>query len=414
MALRRLCNRGARAVFLDRHGLARPPGGATTSPALLGLIHDLGFVQLDSINTVARAHDLILFSRRPQYRPTHLKRLYERDGGLFEHWTHDAAVIPRAFYPWWDLRRRRDAEKLRHQWRNWRRDGFEDQLTAVLRQVERDGPVTSSEVGRKEMRGSGGWWDWHPSKTALEYLWRSGALAVVGREGFKKRYDLTERVIETHLSDPAKAPDTAQTIEWCCAGALDRLGFATPAEITAFWGHLTLPEVKAWCDKRRANGDITEVEIETSDGRLHRSLSWAELPDITAAAPVVAPSKRLRVLSPFDPALRDRKRAAMLFGFDYRIEIFTPEAKRKYGYYVFPILEGDRIVARIDMKARRGDDTLHVQALWPEVSIKWGQQRQRALEAELARLTRLAGVQSVSFANGWLRGGGKPIGTNPA
>ncbi len=198
----RLTNRDARRIFLDRHALCEVPAGEAHGPALLELIERLGFVQLDSINTVARAHDLILFARRPRYRPKALKSLYEKDRALFEHWTHDAAVIPMGYYPWWHLRRRRDAEKLKKQWRNWRRDGFESQFQTVLDQIREQGPLCASDVGAGEKRGSGGWWDWHPSKTALEYLWRSGALCVVGRDGFRKRYDLTERVIEDTLHQP--------------------------------------------------------------------------------------------------------------------------------------------------------------------------------------------------------------------
>ena len=111
---------------------------------------------------------------------------------------------------------------------------------------------------------------------------------------------------------------------------------------------------------------------------------------------------RLRVLSPFDPVLRDRKRAQRLFGFDYRIEIFVPEARRKYGYYVFPILEGDRIVARVDMKAHRDQDVLCVRAVWPEEGVRWSKTRAQAFEAELWRITRLAGVSDVTFAPDWL------------
>jgi uncharacterized protein YcaQ len=124
-----------------------------------------------------------------------------------------------------------------------------------------------------------------------------------------------------------------------------------------------------------------------------------------AAALPPAPG-RLRALSPFDPALRDRARALRLFGFDYRIEVFVPAPKRKYGYYVFPLLEGERIVGRIDMKADRAADLLRVTALWPEPGIRWTAPRQARLEAELARLTRLAGVSEVSFANDWLRAPG--------
>ena len=111
----------------------------------------------------------------------------------------------------------------------------------------------------------------------------------------------------------------------------------------------------------------------------------------------------MRVLSPFDPALRDRNRAERLFGFDYRIEIFVPEAQRKYGYYVFPLLEGDRVVGRVDMKAHRDQDVLKVTALWPERGVKWSGGRLAKLEAELTRITRLAGVSQVEFLSGWLR-----------
>ncbi|MGA9252330.1 MAG: crosslink repair DNA glycosylase YcaQ family protein [Roseobacter sp.] len=397
-----LSNRQTRAIFLDRHALSEAPTGEAKGPALLDMIERLGFVQLDSINTVARAHDLILFSRRPRYRPKALKSLYEKDRALFEHWTHDAAVIPMQYYPWWALRRQRDAEKLRGQWRDWRRDGFEAQFQTVLDQIREQGPLCSSDVGAGEKRGSGGWWDWHPSKTALEYLWRSGALCVVGRDGFRKRYDLTERVIDNALCAEPRDPDQMnRTIDWCCAGALDRLGFATPAELAAFWGHISLAEAKDWCARELGQGRLQPIEITCADGSPRPCFARPGLGDDPSLES--APTSRLRVLSPFDPALRDRKRAERLFGFDYRIEIFVPEAKRKYGYYVFPILEKDRVVARVDMKAYRDKDSLVVKALWPEKNVRWGKTRQTAFEAELGRLLRLAGVSHLSFEDGWLR-----------
>ena len=365
------------------------------------LIRGLGFVQLDSINTVARAHDLILFSRRQRYRPQALKNLYERDGALFEHWTHDAAVIPMGFYPYWELRRQRDAQMLRKRYENWHKHDFEGRFQTVLDQIRSDGPVSSSDVGQDEPRSNGGWWDWHPSKTALEYLWRAGALCVVGRDGFQKRYDLTERVIDAALCDPSQAPDETQTIDWCCTGALDRLGFATPGELAAFWAHITPAEAKAWVQREQAAGRIEQVQIAGADGTPHRSYARPGL----ASDPAIdmAPTARLRVLSPFDPALRDRKRAERLFGFRYRIEMFVPAPKRVYGYYVFPILQGDSIIARVDMKAHRDRDTLVVRALWPEPCTRWGKGKQAALEAELARIVRLAGVSQIAFEDGWLR-----------
>ncbi len=397
-----LTNTQARRIFLDRHRLSEAPQGSASGKDLYAMIHSLGFVQLDSINTVARAHDLILWSRRPRYRPKALKSLYEKDRALFEHWTHDAAVIPLEFYPWWQLRRNRDAERLKRQWRDWRRDGFEGQFQTVLDHIRDHGACCSSDVGKDEKRGSGGWWDWHPSKTALEYLWRSGALCVVGRDGFKKRYDLTERVLDAALSDPARTPDTAQTIDWCCDQALARLGFATHGELAAFWAHVTLAEAKDWCATELAKGRLEEVQITGADGSGKAAYARPGL-DLDASLDA-APTSRLRVLSPFDPALRDRKRAQRLFGFDYRVEMFVPEPKRIYGYYVFPVLQGDRLVGRVDMKAFRDQDTLRVRALWPEPKVRWGGERQRAFEGELQRLIRLAGVSQIAFDDGWLRG----------
>lgn len=400
MALAQLDNRAARRLFLDRHGLGEAPSGAGKGDDLQDVIHRLGFVQLDSINTVARAHDMILFARRPAYRSRNLKLLYERDQQLFEHWTHDAAVIPMAFYPHWQLRFRRDAELLRKRWRNWRRDGFEAQFDTILTQIRDHGSVCSSDVGKTEPKSSGGWWDWHPSKTALEYLWRSGALTVTGRDGFQKRYDLTERVIEQGLCT-GPHPDPQDTVDWCCGAALDRLGFATSGELASFWDTVTSTEAKAWCADMLRKGEIIEIEVAASDGQMRRSFARPDVIEQATNAP--DPTGRLRVLSPFDPALRDRNRAERLFGFHYRIEVFVPAPKRKYGYYVFPMMEGDRLVGRIDMKAFRDRDTLVVAALWPERGVRWGAARQGRLEAELTRMARLSGVSQVMFSDGWLR-----------
>ena len=364
------------------------------------VIDQLGFVQLDSINTVARAHDLILFARRPSYRATNLKRLYEKDRALFEHWTHDAAVIPMAYYPHWHLRFARDAEVLKARWRNWRRDGFEQRFTDVLEHIRDHGPVCSSDVGKDERKGSGGWWDWHPSKTALEYLWRSGALTVVGRQGFQKRYDLTERVIDLELLHSNARPEVQETIDWCCQAALDRLGFATSGELAAFWDTVKPAEAKTWCASALADGQIIELDIACANGATRTVFCRPELLDQLNDAP--EPPGRIRVLSPFDPALRDRQRAERLFGFEYRIEVFVPAAKRTYGYYVFPLLERDRLIGRIDMKAFRDRDVLIVRKLWPERGVRWSPARTRRLEAELQRVMRLAGVAHLEFENDWL------------
>lgn len=390
-----LSNAQARHHFLARHGLTARPSGTGKGADLKGVINDLGFVQLDSVNTFARAHDLIVWSRRQQYRPKALQHLLARDRQLFEHWTHDAAIIPIESFAHWRLRFERDAIRMEKRWSEWRRGDFVAKIDAVLQRIADHGHCTSGQVGEDEARGSGGWWDWHPSKTALEYLWRSGQVSVVRRDGFTKVYDLTERVIPPEHLNRRHAPE--QTIEWCCAGALDRLGFATSGELMAFWDHLTPAETKAWCAAALAEGRIIEVDVEGVDGKLRRSFAWPGLMDETVAPP----APRVRVLSPFDPALRDRKRAERLFGFHYRIEIFVPEAKRKYGYYVFPVMEGDRMIGRIDMKRENG--ALAVRAFWPEVRVRMGSGRLQALEKELERAAAFGGCECVQYEDGWLR-----------
>jgi uncharacterized protein len=393
-----ISNDHARRLFLDRHGLAEAPVGPSKGADLLALIARLGFVQVDSITTVERAHHMILFARRPGYRPENLKPLLERDRALFEHWTHDASVIPAEFFPHWQLRFARDRERLVPRWESWHRAGFTDKFDEILQRVADHGPVTSSDVGEGETRGSGGWWDWHPSKTALEYLWRTGALSVTRRDGFQKVYDLTERVMAPHHC--AAVPTVDETVDWACNAALDRLGFATSGEVAAFFATVTPQEARAWCAGQAKRGALIEVEIEGHDGARRRCFAR---PGIAGLADLPEPPGRIRVLSPFDPALRDRARAERLFGFHYRIEVFVPEAKRRYGYYVFPVLEGSRLIGRIDMKADRGADVLAVRAFWPEVGVQPGAGRLARLEAELTRVARFAGVGAVRFADGWLR-----------
>ncbi|MDQ7776885.1 MAG: crosslink repair DNA glycosylase YcaQ family protein [Paracoccus aminovorans] len=394
-----LANRDARRLFLDRHLLLRPAPGPGRAADLEGVLADLGFVQVDSVNTLARAHDLILWSRRGRYRPAALDSLIARQRAAFEHWTHDAAVIPMRFYPMWRLKFARDEAHIQQRWPKWRRDGWAAQIDGVLRHVAEHGPVCSADLGGEAPRGSGGWWDWHPSKTALEYLWRSGRLAIRHRAGFRKVYDLAERVIPAPLR--AVRLDDAEILDWALSAALARLGFATPGELAAFFQIATPAEAEDWCARARAAGRIAEIEVEGADGSRRRCLALPGLADEALLLP--QPSGRVRLLSPFDPALRDRARAERLFGFRYRIEIFVPAPRRQYGYYVFPVLQGDRLIGRLD--ARRDGAVLAVRAFWPEPGQRMGKARLAGLLAELQRLLPLAGAGEIRLAPDWLRAG---------
>ncbi|MCB1481717.1 MAG: YcaQ family DNA glycosylase [Rhodobiaceae bacterium] len=391
-----LDNQRARRLFLDRHLLLRQGSGPGKGKDLDGVLEDLGFVQVDSVNTLARAHDLILWSRRSQYRPRALERLVAHHRSAFEHWTHDAAIIPMRFYPMWRLKFARDEARMRARWPQWRREGWEAEIETVLRHVADNGPACSLDVGGDEKKGSSGWWDWHPSKTALEFLWRSGRLAICHRQGFRKFYDLAERVIpEEHFKGRI---DDKEIVDWAMSAALQRLGFGTSGELAAFFDIVTRDEAKAWCAQALAAGRIVEADIGMADGSHRRSFTNEAILDHASSLP--APSSRVRLLSPFDPALRDRGRAERLFGFHYRIEIFVPEAKRQFGYYVFPVLQGERVIGRLD--AKRDGKGLAVRAFWPEAGVRIGKARTAGLISELERVKSLAGVETVEFDDGWL------------
>ncbi|MEZ5753840.1 MAG: crosslink repair DNA glycosylase YcaQ family protein [Paracoccaceae bacterium] len=388
-------NSAARRHFLDRHALAEPPSGGCSGPGLAGLVERIGFVQVDSITTVARAHDMILWARRGAFRPAALKRALEGERRLWEHWTHDASILPMGLWPMWRARFAADEARLYGNWQRWFREGYQAQFGTILDRIARDGPVSSSDVGEGEARGKGGWWDWHPSKTALEWLWRTGKIAVTRRDGFRKVYDLTERVIPDAVRAVEVAPGAV--VDWACASALERLGFATAREVAAYWNAVSGEVARDWLARALAEGRVEDAWVEGADGARRRvftvpGLARADVPGVTG---------RLRVLSPFDPALRDRARAEFLFGFRYRIEVFVPEPKRVFGYYVFPLLEGDRLVGRIDVK--RAGGVLAVRAVWPEPGVAWGKGRQAKLEAELARLAGFVGSDRVDWAEGWLR-----------
>jgi uncharacterized protein YcaQ len=396
MSLPQIDNASARRLFLHLHALGEPPTGNAKGADLLALIRRLGFVQVDSINTVERAHHMILWSRRQSYRPENLRPLLERDRSLFEHWTHDASIIPTEFLPHWQLRFARDHAAIPDRWEGWQGTAFRHKVEEVLNHIRAHGPVGTGDVGADEVRGKGGWWDWHPSKAALEYLWRAGRLAVTRRDGFAKIYDLAERVY------PACAcPDAEATIDWACRAALKRLGFATSGELAAFWGKITPDEAKGWCAAALARGEIEDLSVASHDGTLRRSFAFPGLAESALAAP--EPGPRLRILSPFDPALRDRKRTERLFGFHYRIEVFVPEPKRQFGYYVFPVLEGAKLIGRIDLRCRRAEETLAIAAFWPETGVAMGAGRLARLEAELERLGRFTSCPRLSFAQDWLR-----------
>ena len=382
LAALRIKNRQARHLWLAAQGLGQAPTGPLDLPAI---IHALGFVQLDSIQVVARAHHHILWSRNQNYREPMLDSLLARDRAVFEHFTHDAAILPMAFLPMWQ--RQFDRMRAHMDRSNWYKGLPDAAGRAEIRdRIAQEGALSTRDFDSK-IAGQREMWTRPPHKLALEYMWYGGELATCHRVNFVKFYDLAERVFPADLR-AARLSDGEQ-IDWLCHAALERMNFGSLGDIQRFWDAVDSADVQSWAE----GAGLVPVEIETAEGAWVSAVAPA---DIEARLKnLVPPTSRLRILNPFDPMIRDRSRLKRLFGFAYRVEMFVPAARRIWGYYVFPILEGDRMVGRIEMKADRRKSTLNVLNFWPEPGVNWPPARARRLEAEIARMARFVGVEHI-------------------
>ncbi|MBA4784012.1 MAG: winged helix-turn-helix domain-containing protein [Rhizobiales bacterium] len=381
----------ARHVILHLQGLTETKRINPPHEALYQRIEALGFVQIDSIKWVERAHHMILYARDPSYRPAQLERLVCRDKRLFENWTHDASFIPGCFFPYWRHKFARENARLEARFASWQGDGFLAHRDLLLERIRTRGALMSRDLerpaaARKEM------WQWHDGKAALEFLWRTGRLGIRERRNFQKVYDLTERCL--HPQDLERRISHADFVDWACRAALARLGFATAADVARFFDLVTIDEAKTWLARQDGQG-VRPVRVEGADGTERDLSAPANIEEIVETlAPLPA---RVRCLSPFDPVIRDRKRLAWLWGFDYRIEIYIPVAKRLWGYYVFPLLERDRLIGRIDMKADRQAGRLVVRRLWLEDGVKMSASRKRLISAELVRQAHFCALDGVEW-----------------
>lgn len=391
----RVSNADLRRLFLDRHALGDSPAGPLTRDGLDALVDRLGFVQVDTISTLEQAHHHILFTRANGYRKPQLKHLLESRRSLFEHWTHDASVIPTRFYPYWKSRFQRRAARIAMS-RHWveRFNGRQDTILDEIRQRVRDnGPIGSRDVTPDDEEERGAWWGWTPSKAALEYLWHTGEFAVTARRGFSKLYDLSERVIPDRHRE--HEPSHEETVDWTCREAIARLGVATHTEIAGFFAAVSPDEARAWC-AAAGPSVLRRIEIEHADGSAREVFARPDVLDLVRAAP--EPPARVRFLSPFDPMIRDRDRTRRFFGFDYRFEAFVPAAKRIWGYYVLPILERDRLIGRIELKAHRDRNELEVRGLWLEPRVRAATARSVRIDAEIERWRGFTGLDRIVWS----------------
>ena len=349
----------ARRLLLGAQGLLDAPERATAE-SVYQLVLRLGYVQIDSINVVERAHHLILAPRSRGYRPSLLHGLLERQRRLFEHWTHDAAAIPTIWFPFWHYRFDRGRRELpRRPWWSARMGGEPEAVIARVRaRLERAGPLLARDVAEPAGRAGPA----APQEPAAKGAAATGPATATSWWGWS----------------PPKT-------------ALARLGVATAQEIAAFWQAVPAAAVRTWCADAAARGEIAGVMVESADGSPPRAaFAVADWRERAQAEPAARP--RLRLLCPFDPVLHDRRRALRLFRFDFRFEAFVPAAQRRHGYYVMPMLEGDRLVGRIDPKLHRDEGRLEVRSVRWEPGVRPTRRRRAALEAAVGRLAGLVGA----------------------
>jgi uncharacterized protein YcaQ len=360
----------ARTLAVVKQGLHRRPA-TVDRRTLLDTIRQIGLLQLDTIHVVARSHYLVMLSRVGRYDRADLDALLYPDRRLFEQWAHAACLIPIEAYEYFApaILARRE-----HPLQPWllRSLGEDAQqiLDAVLADVGERGPLASKDFkDPRDRRGT--WWDWKPAKTALEILFEGGYLMVDRRESFQRYYDLAERVLPASArllaAEQAGGGAADSTLDdwrrWATLRSVACLGVATAAQVSDYYRQKKLV-ARAMVETLSAEGAIVPVEVEGWPDTAY--LDPADLPLVDEIRAGGHQPTLTAFLSPFDNLIWDRQRVADLFGFDYRAEMYQPVAKRKYGYYVLPILHRGRLVGRLDPKADRQAGTLIVRALYLE------------------------------------------------
>lgn len=381
----KITNRQARHLWQHAQLLASAPSGPFDLPQM---VRNLGYVQIDTIQNVTRAHHHIMWSRNHDYREFGYDQLLGARA-VFEHFTHDASILPVEFHPFWQRQFRRLGARAGSS-AAFHKAAAQLDIDALKARIAAEGPLSTHDFDSK-ISGPREMWDRPPHKRLLDQLWYAGDLATSHRERFVKYYDLAENVIPPAYRD-VKVDDMAQ-IDWLCRGALDRLVFASPGEIQRFWGAMDAAEVKVWINQHRH--DWQAIEVEAANGEFFSALAPADIEQRLAQLTPV--SGHLRIINPFDPLIRDRIRFKRLFGIDYRIEIFVPAAQRQWGYYVYPILARDHFVGRIEIKADRTKSRMEIVNFWSENGASWPVRRIAQLDRELAQLAKLVNISTIDW-----------------
>ena len=378
----------ARRIALRAQRLADTNPNASGKAAVAETINHLGYVQIDTISVVERAHHHTLWTRCPEYDAVHLHDLQATDKRIFEYWAHAMAYLPMDDYRFYLPR----MERLRASGPAWlaRWKAAHGNLCAdVLARVRAEGPLSSADFEPPPGTKRGTWWNWKPAKRALEILFWQGHLMIRERRGFQKIYDLTERVLPQSVN--TTRPTDEDLARFHVYRALGGLGIARIREIRDAFHIVNQANIVVALDQLISEGRLCAVRV-------------GDLPDTYYAAPsMLKPAKRpipdpARLLSPFDGLVIQRERIKRLFGFEYTIECYVPAAKRTYGYFALPVLWQGRLIARLDPKADRKRGILLIKGLWFEPGFEDFEAALPDLAEAIAQYARFNGCGSVEYA----------------
>ncbi len=342
-----------RRIALNQQGLLKADSFGRGKAATLRAIEHLGYVQIDTISVVERAHHHVLWSRVSNYQPKFLDQLV-RQRNLFEYWYHAAAWLPMR-----DFRFALPRMTQTNGERNWFKSSERKLIDHILKRVREEGPLRARDF-EDTRKGKKQWWDWKPAKQALEQLFMQGELMVSGRQGFQKVYDLRERVLPDWVD--TRQPTMSEYASYLVDTTLRAHGFATLKSICYLRKGQSLRDaVREQLQLRIDTGSITTIALNDY------SLVYADAALLETRAP--RSNAVVRILSPFDNAVIQRERGRDLFDFDYQIECYLPQPKRQFGYYCLPVLYRDRFIGRVDCKAHRSEKRLEIKALHIEHKV---------------------------------------------
>lgn len=343
----------AQGLALSKQGLLKTTFGKGLK-GTLKTVDTLGYVQIDTLAVIARAHHHTLWSRIPDYKETYLEQLLE-NRFVFEYWSHAASYLPISDYRF-SLPRKEAYSKGKSHW-------FEQDKKIkkfVLDRIKAEGPLQSKHFEFKR-ESPGNWYEWKPAKKALEQLFMEGKLMVAKRQGFQKVYDLTERVLPKDVD--TSFPSEKEMADHLIQKALQAHGLVNESEIAYLRSASKTPVNKALKTLLK-EGKIKEIKVEG----LQKPYYVADKTLYPSAKP--NEEKNIHFLSPFDNMVIQRKRLQNLFDFDYMIECYLPEAKRRYGYFTLPVVYGNTFVARFDPKADRASKTFYIKSIHFEKTFK--------------------------------------------